>query len=63
MKRLYVDFKENHKGEIVGSIKFPADSTFVFEALLLVLDHFSASCGVPAHEILADLYNYRRAKG
>ena len=60
MKRLYVDVKEDCHGEVRGNIKFPADSLFVFEALLLVIDQFSASCGVPPHEIISDLYNFRR---
>lgn len=54
-KRLFVDLKENHKGELTGTVKFPADSVFVFEALTAVIEQFAVSCEVPMDEIAADL--------
>jgi len=55
LNRLFIDFKENHKGEITGPIKFPADSVFVLEALAIAVKQFSLSCEVPAGEIVKDL--------
>ena len=62
MNRILIDLKENHKGEITGRVKFPKDSAFVFEALVEVLVHFSASCEVPIGEIAVDLLNAVRAE-
>lgn len=61
MTRLHVDIRDED-GELVGNFEFPQSTPFVFEALLMLFDQISASCGVPAHEIIADLYNYRRTK-
>ena len=55
MKRLLVDIKENHKGELTGRVAYPADSVFVLEALVLVIQQFSLSCEVPPSEIARDL--------
>ena len=60
--RLFVDLKENHKGEVVGSIKLPADGLFTFEALLAVVETFAESVDRPVPEVLADLYNFARGK-
>ena len=54
-KRLLVDIKENHKGELTGRIAHPADSVFVLEALVLVIQLFCLSCEVPPSEIVGDL--------
>lgn len=53
--RLFVDIKETAVGEITGTVKFPRDSTFVFEALAEVLYQFSQACEIPPEEIAADL--------
>lgn len=53
--RLFIDLKENSNNVITGTVKFPADSTFMFEALVEVLDLFSRSCEVPMEEIATDL--------
>jgi len=53
--RLLVDLKTNCQGDIAGRIDMPADSPFVLEALALVVEQFSVSCGVPAPEILKDI--------
>jgi len=58
--RLYVDIKQDHKGNLTGPVKFPVDGLFVFEALLLVLDEYAKSVERPTHEVVADMYNYRR---
>lgn len=55
MKRLLIDFKENHKKEIVGRVDMPADSVFVLEAMALAIVEFSKSCEVPPDEIVRDL--------
>ena len=55
MKRLYIDFKEDCHGEIVGRVSHPADSVFVLEALALAVEQFSKSCGVPPQEIIKDI--------
>ena len=52
MNRLYIDFKEDCHGEITGPMKFPADSVFVLEALVLAVEQFSNVCGIPPHEII-----------
>lgn len=54
-RRLLVDIKENHKGELTGRVSHPADSVFVLEALVLVIQQFSLSCEVPPAEIARDL--------
>lgn len=59
-KRLFVDLKEDHKKNITGSVKFPEDGLFVFEAILTVLDEYAKSVNLPTHEVIADMYNYRR---
>ena len=59
-KRLYVDLKEDHKGNITGPVKFSEDGIFVFESLLLVMDEYAKSVNQPTHEVIADMYNYRR---
>lgn len=56
-KRLLVDFKTNCHDEITGRLDMSADSVFVLEALAMVIDRFSESCGIPALEILEDLKN------
>ena len=35
-KRLFVDLKEDHKKNITGSVKFPEDGLFVFEAITAI---------------------------
>lgn len=60
MKRLYIDIKENCKGEIAGRVSMSADSLFVLEALALVIEQFSESCGVHPCEIAKDLEQYLR---
>ena len=59
-KRLFVDLKEDHKKNITGSVKFPEDGLFVFESILTVLDEYAKSVNRPTHEVIADMYNYRR---
>lgn len=59
-KRLFVDLKEDHKKNITGPVKFPEDGLFVFEAILTVLDEYAKSVNRPTHEVIADMYNYRR---
>lgn len=59
-ERLFVDLKEDHKGDITGSVKFPEDGLFVFEAILTVLDEYAKSVNLPTHEVIVDMYNYRR---
>ena len=54
-KRLLVDIKENCHGELTGRVAHPADSVFVLEALVLVIQQFSLSCEVPPVEIARDL--------
>ena len=58
MKRVFIDLKENHKGEITGTVKLPSDSVFVFETMAEVLAVFARSCEVAPVEIAADLYRY-----
>lgn len=55
MTRLLIDLKTDCNGMIVGSIKLPADSPFVLEALAEVVSQFSKSCEIPPEEILDDL--------
>lgn len=62
MKRLQVDIHDAGDGNLSGTVEFTKDGQFVFEAVLLVLEQFSEFSGVPTHEIIADLYNYRRTK-
>ena len=57
MNRLLIDFKEDCHGNITGQMKHPADSVFVLEALVLAVEQFSKSCGVPPEEILNDMRN------
>lgn len=59
MNRLFVDLKENHKGEVVGSIKPPADGLFTLESLLMVVETFAESVSHPASEVLWDLYGHQ----
>jgi len=59
MNRLFVDLKENHKGEVVGSIKLPADGLFTLESLLVVVETFAESVSRPASEVLRDLYGHQ----
>lgn len=59
-KRLFVDLKENSRNEIAGTVKFPADSVFVFEALAEVIREFSKACEVAPAEIAADLLSHIR---
>lgn len=56
--RLLVDLKEDHKGHITGTIKLPADSRFVFEAVASVIETFASSCEVPPVEIARDLATF-----
>lgn len=62
MNRLFVDIKEDHAGNITGSVKFPADSVFVFEVLAEVVWRFSEACEVPPAEVAADLYRFIKGK-
>ena len=55
MNRLLIDFKEDCHGNITGQMKHPADSVFVLEALVLAVEQFSKSCGVPPQEIIKDM--------
>lgn len=57
MKRpqLFVDLKLDRADNIIGTIRFSADSPFVFEALHMVIREFSKACEVPVAEIIADL--------
>jgi len=55
VNRLFVDFKEDCNGCLVGRISFPKDSVFTFEALAEVIEQFSQVCGVPPREILDDV--------
>lgn len=55
MNRLFVDLKEDCHGHITGTVKFPADSTFVLEALQILLQEFSKSCEVPPEDVAEDL--------
>lgn len=59
-KRLFVDIKEDCNGNLTEKVKFPADGVFVFEALLEVLDQYSKSVEKETHEVIQDMYNYRR---
>ena len=60
MNRLLIDFKEDCHGEINGRITFPKDAgDFVLEALLIALERFADSRGVPVKELLQDLYSYQ----
>ena len=54
-KRLLIDAKENCHGEISMRMNHPSDSVFVLEALALVVEQFSKSCGVPPQEIIKDM--------
>lgn len=62
MNRLLADLKEDHKGNITGPVKLPADGAFTLEAILMIVDIFAESVERPALEILQDLYNYRRGQ-
>ena len=55
MKRLLIDMKENCNGEIVGRVSHPADSVFVLEALVIAVQQFSSTTGVPPEEVLNDM--------
>ena len=57
MKRpqLFVDLRLDRADNITGTIRFSADSPFVFEALQMVVHEFSKACEVPVAEIMADL--------
>ena len=59
-KRVLVDVKEDCKGNLTGPVKFPADGTFVFEAVLLVIEEFAKSVGKPANGVIQDMYNFKR---
>ena len=55
MKRLYIDFKKVCNGNITGPMKYPADGAFVLEALVIAVQQFSSTTGVPPEEILNDM--------
>ena len=55
MKRLYIDFKEDCHGNITGPMKYPADGAFVLEALVIAVQQFSNTTGVPPEEVLNDM--------
>ena len=57
MKRqqLFVDLRLDRADNITGTIRFSADSPFVFEALHMVTHEFSKACEVPVAEPVADL--------
>ena len=57
MKRpqLFVDLKLDRADNITGTIRFSADSPFVFEVLHMVIREFSKACEVPVAEIVTDL--------
>ena len=61
-KRLFVDIKEDCKGNLTGPVKFPADGAFVFEAILLVIEEFANSVKKPPNEVIQDMYNFKRLK-
>ena len=61
-KRLYVNIKEDCNGNLTGPVKFPADGTFVFEALLLVIEEFSKGIDISTNEVIQDLYNFHCKK-
>ena len=53
--RLFVDLNLDRADNITGTIRFSADSPFVFEALQMVIREFSKACEVPVAEIVTDL--------
>ncbi len=55
VKRLYVVFKKDCHGNITGPMKYPADGAFVLEALVIAVQQFSSTTGVPPEEILNDM--------
>ena len=55
VKRLYIDFKEDCHGNITGPMKYPADGAFVLEALVIAVQQFSSTTGVPPEDILKDM--------
>ena len=57
MKRqqLFVDLRLDRADNITGTIRFSADSPFVFEALHMGIHEFSKACEVPVAESVADL--------
>ena len=55
MNRLFVDLKEDCKGDIVGRVALPKSSTFALEAIAEVVEQLSKNCGVHAKEILDDI--------
>ena len=59
-KRVLVDVKEDCNGNLTGPVKFPADGTFVFEVLILLIEEFAKAVGRPANEVIQDMYNFKR---
>ena len=53
--RFYIDIKEDHNGNLTGSIKFPQDSLFTLEVLCEVIQKLSEACGVAPTSITHDL--------
>ena len=58
MNRLYIDIKEDCRGNLTGPVKLPADARFTFEALAEIISLFSKSCDVPPSEIIDDLRKF-----
>ena len=55
MTRLLADLKADCHGHITGRLDTPADSVFALEAIAMIIEQLSKSCGVPAKEICEDL--------
>ena len=55
MPRLLADLKTDCHGHITGRLDTPSDSAFALEAIALIIEQLSKSCGVPAREICDDL--------
>lgn len=58
--RLLIDLKEDHNGNITGTLKFPADGSFTLEAILTALEEFSKTFDRKPSEVLADMYSYQK---